>query len=78
MFVSCTNIGGIFGSQLFQPDDAKGGYKTGWSAILGIETVALVSTIAANIIYRYLNRRNRAYSQAGAEFHKGERVKFWL
>lgn len=77
MFVMFTNIGGIWGSQLFQPSDKRSGYKTGWSAILGVETVALVATIGLIIMYRLFNRSRRA-QVAGADVVNGERYKYWL
>ncbi|KAK3363129.1 alternative sulfate transporter [Lasiosphaeria hispida] len=57
IFIMSANTAGIVGSQLFQQKDAPL-YPTGWSAILGLVTLALVASIAANVQYYVLNRRN--------------------
>lgn len=77
MFVMFSNIGGIWGSQLFQPDDRASGYKTGWSAILGVQTLALATTIGLIIMYRLFNRSPRARN-ATDEVVNGVRYKYWL
>ncbi len=63
IFIMSANCSGIIGSQLFQAKD-KPLYRTGWTVIVSIISVALFFTILANFQYWYLNRRLR---RAGKE-----------
>ena len=56
MFIMAANMAGIIGSQLFQASDSPK-YTKGWSAIVSLLSVAVAACIAANVIYRVLNKR---------------------
>ena len=56
ILIMSANTSGIIGSQLFQQQDGPL-YRTGWSVILALVTVALVASIAANAQYYFLNGR---------------------
>lgn len=58
VMIMSANTAGIIGSQLFREDDGPL-YRNGWGAILGLVTVALVTTVAANVMYMVLNRRGK-------------------
>lgn len=77
LFVGATNVGGIFGSQLFQPGDAPD-YHTGWSAIVGLQSLSLVCIVLAAANYYRLNRKNGRFNGSGLEIVEGKRVKYWL
>jgi hypothetical protein len=55
IFISSANIAGIIGSQIFQAEDAPL-YKTGWTVILVLVSLALLMSILANLQYWLLNR----------------------
>ncbi len=59
VFIMSANCSGIIGSQLFQSADAPL-YRTGWSVIVALTTLALVSAVFANVQYWWLNRRLRS------------------
>ena len=56
VFIMSANASGIVGSQLFQASDAPL-YRVGWSVIVALVTLALVSSFVANIQYLVLNYR---------------------
>jgi len=56
VFIMSANCSGIIGSQLFQQSDGPL-YRTGWTAIAAIISVALFFTAFANVQYWLLNRR---------------------
>ncbi|KAF2100223.1 alternative sulfate transporter [Rhizodiscina lignyota] len=56
IFIMSANCSGIIGSQLFQQADAPL-YRTGWTVIISLISVALLCTIWANVQYRLFNRR---------------------
>ena len=58
VLIMSANTSGIVGSQLFQQQDGPL-YKIGWSAILGLVSLALASSAVANVQYFWLNRRGR-------------------
>ncbi|KAL2165666.1 hypothetical protein VTG60DRAFT_4049 [Thermothelomyces hinnuleus] len=49
------NLSGIIGSQIFQAEDAPL-YKTGWTVIMALVSVALLMSVVANLQYWLLNR----------------------
>ncbi|KAK4041457.1 hypothetical protein C8A01DRAFT_14796 [Parachaetomium inaequale] len=55
IFISSANIAGIVGSQIFQAEDAPL-YRTGWTVILVLVSLALLMSIVANLQYWLLNR----------------------
>ena len=55
VFIMGANISGIIGSQIFQAEDAPL-YKTGWTVILVLVSLALLMSIVANLQYWLLNR----------------------
>ena len=58
IFIMSANASGIIGSQLFQASDSPL-YYTGWTAILALVTVGLVTSFVANAQYWFLARRER-------------------
>lgn len=56
ILIMSANTSGIVGSQLFQQQDAPH-YRTGWSVIISLICVSLVSAAVANFQYWALNRR---------------------
>lgn len=69
IYVVSADTSGIIGSQLFQSSDAPL-YRAGWSVIVAIVTLALVSSVVCNVQYRLLNRRQlKGRGVTGAE-HK--------
>lgn len=73
MFIMATNIGGIWGNQMFQESDSPA-YTIGWTAILAIESFVVLMIIFVNVMYRWLNKK----SQSGEDIVDGKRVRFWL
>lgn len=69
IFIMSANCSGIVGSQLFQQSD-RPLYRTGWTVIVALASLALFSTIVANIQYWFLNRRLR---RNGAE----QKYHYW-
>ncbi|KAL9096526.1 MAG: hypothetical protein Q9165_001523 [Trypethelium subeluteriae] len=59
VFIMSANCSGIIGSQLFQQSDGPL-YRTGWTVIIAVASVALFFTIWANVQYVLLNRRLRS------------------
>ncbi|KAF2237340.1 alternative sulfate transporter [Viridothelium virens] len=55
VFIMSANCSGIIGSQLFQQSDGPL-YRTGWTVIIAVVSVALFFTIWANVQYVLLNR----------------------
>ncbi|KAM0330873.1 hypothetical protein ACHAQA_003829 [Verticillium albo-atrum] len=64
ILIMSANTSGIVGGQIFQQQDAPL-YKTGWSVIIGLVSVAVVSSALSNIQYWVLNRRN---AKQGVEY----------
>lgn len=58
IFIMSANTSGIVGSQLFQQQDGPL-YRTGWTVIVCLVSIALVTSIVANAQYRVLNWRNK-------------------
>lgn len=58
MFIMFTNIGGIWGSQMFRAHDAPA-YTMGWTAIVAVESFVLILVICANCMYWWLNKKDR-------------------
>ncbi|CAM1508045.1 Fc.00g048930.m01.CDS01 [Cosmosporella sp. VM-42] len=56
ILIMSANTAGIIGSQLFQQEDGPL-YRTGWTVILALVSVSLVSSIIANAQYFFLNGR---------------------
>lgn len=56
ILIMSANTSGIIGSQLFQQKDGPL-YRTGWTAILGLVSVALVASFVANVQYYLIKRR---------------------
>ncbi|CRK21379.1 hypothetical protein BN1723_012369 [Verticillium longisporum] len=57
ILIMSANSSGIVGGQLFQQEDAPL-YRTGWSVIIALVSLAVVSSTVSNIQYWVLNRRN--------------------
>ncbi|KAL2132613.1 hypothetical protein VTI74DRAFT_3603 [Chaetomium olivicolor] len=55
IFIMSANIAGIIGSQIFQAEDAPL-YKTGWTVITVLVSIALLMSVLANVQYWLLNR----------------------
>jgi hypothetical protein len=55
VLIMAANLSGIIGSQVFQAQDAPL-YKTGWTVILALVSVALLMSALANVQYWLLNR----------------------
>jgi hypothetical protein len=55
IFVMSANLAGIIGSQLFQAQDAPI-YRTGWTVIMALVSIALLMSMIANVQYWLLNR----------------------
>jgi hypothetical protein len=68
IFIMSANTSGIIGSQLFQMQDAPY-YPIGWSIIIGLVSVSLISTLVANLQYRLLNRRLRKSNVDGRKLY---------
>ena len=68
ILIMSANTSGIIGSQLFQSQDAPF-YPIGWSAIIALISVALLSGAATNAQYWFLNRRQLNKGKA-AQWHK--------
>ncbi|KAK3393538.1 alternative sulfate transporter [Podospora didyma] len=66
MFIMAANTAGIIGSQLFQQPDSPL-YKTGWTLIVALVSVAFVASIAGNVQYCLLNKRQE---KTGGEKYK--------
>ena len=66
MFIMAANTAGIIGSQLFQQPDSPL-YKTGWTIIVALVSVAFVASIAGNVQYYLLNKRQE---KTGGEKYK--------
>lgn len=58
LMVMAANAAGIIGSQLFRGND-KPLYAKGWTAILVVVSVGLVTSVFANVQYFFLNRRQK-------------------
>ena len=56
ILIMSANSSGIIGSQYFQQQDGPL-YRTGWTAILSVISVAVVASAVANIQYFFLNKR---------------------
>lgn len=61
VLIMAANTAGIVGSQIFQQDD-RPLYRTGWTIIVSLVSVALVASVVANAQYFFLNRRRRETS----------------
>lgn len=70
IIIMSANCSGIIGSQLFQSDD-KPLYRTGWTAIVALTSVALFFTVWANVQYRLLNRilRRKGSLEETTQYH---------
>lgn len=77
ILIMSANTSGIVGSQLFQQQDGPR-YRTGWTAILGLVTAAVVSAVAANLQYWLLNRRRptTVVAEVGPEGESGEKQRY--
>jgi len=71
LFVMAANCGGIIGGQLFQAGDAPH-YKTGWTAIVCLLSVAIAASIFANVQYRVSNRKLARAEEMGTLEEKVE------
>lgn len=71
IFVTAANCGGIIGSQLFQSSDAPH-YKTGWTAIVALLSVAIAANLFANVQYRISNRKLDKAEAVGTIEEKAE------
>ncbi|KAL1302327.1 hypothetical protein AAFC00_002737 [Neodothiora populina] len=71
MFVMSANLGGIVGAQIFQAEDAPH-YKTGWTVIVCLISVAIVMNLFNNVQYRL---SNRALAKAEANDALDEKVE---
>jgi len=58
IFIMSANTLGIIGSQLFQAKDAPL-YRVGWTIIVALVSLAVVSAVVANVQYWVLNGRLR-------------------
>jgi MFS transporter, ACS family, DAL5 transporter family protein len=67
ILIMSANTSGIVGSQLFQQQDAPL-YRTGWSVIIALVTIALTAAGVANFQYWALNRRLRRRGEGEAKF----------
>jgi hypothetical protein len=56
IFIMSANTSGIIGSQLFQAKDAPL-YRVGWTIIVALVSLAVVSAVVANVQYWVLNGR---------------------
>jgi len=56
ILIMSANSSGIIGSQYFQQQDGPL-YRTGWTVIISMISLALVASAVANIQYFILNRR---------------------
>ena len=56
ILIMAANAAGIIGSQYFQASDAPL-YPIGWTPIVSVVSVALLSMVWANVQYLVLNRR---------------------
>ncbi|KAH6680035.1 alternative sulfate transporter [Plectosphaerella plurivora] len=67
ILIMSANTSGIVGSQLFQQQDAPL-YRTGWSAIIALVTIALTAAGIANFQYWALNRKLRRRGEGEAKY----------
>ncbi|GAB7352530.1 hypothetical protein MBLNU459_g2923t2 [Dothideomycetes sp. NU459] len=72
MFVMAANAGGIVGGQLFQASDAPH-YRTGWTAIVCLISVAVAANLFAQAQYFVCNRKHAVLEQTEPE-QKDKRV----
>ncbi|KAG7292871.1 hypothetical protein NEMBOFW57_002916 [Staphylotrichum longicolle] len=63
IFVMGANLAGIIGSQIFQAKDAPL-YRTGWTVIMALMSVALLMSVIANVQYWLLNRFQKRKGEA--------------
>ncbi|KAK4152520.1 hypothetical protein C8A00DRAFT_34764 [Chaetomidium leptoderma] len=63
IFIMSANVAGIIGSQLFQAEDAPL-YRTGWTVIMVLVSLALLMSIFANAQYWLLNRFQKREGEA--------------
>ncbi|KAK1833850.1 hypothetical protein QBC39DRAFT_424607 [Podospora conica] len=76
VLIMSANTAGIVGSQLFQQAD-RPLYRTGWTVIVALVSLALVASVAANAQYYFLNKRRRvrgSTTAAGDEEGEERRV----
>ena len=78
VLIMSANTAGIVGSQIFQQAD-RPLYRTGWTVIVSLVSLALVASVFANAQYYFLNRRRRGTSSVtaatGEEETEGRRYK---
>lgn len=55
IFIIGANISGIIGGQIFQAEDAPM-YRTAWTVIISLASLALAMSVFANVQYWLLNR----------------------
>jgi hypothetical protein len=65
VLIMAANTAGIVGSQIFQQDD-RPLYRTGWTVIVSLVSLALVASVVANTQYYFLNKRRRGTSSSTA------------
>lgn len=71
VLIMAANTAGIVGSQIFQQDD-RPLYRTGWTVIVSLVSVALVASVVANAQYYLLNRRHRQRGTTSVTSGSGE------
>ena len=69
VFIMSANTSGIVGSQLFQQGD-RPYYPIGWSLIVALVSLSLVSASVANGQYWLLNRRLKARGVSEAQLYR--------
>ncbi|AEO70550.1 uncharacterized protein THITE_2122161 [Thermothielavioides terrestris NRRL 8126] len=67
VFIMAANSSGIIGSQIFQAPDAPL-YRTGWTVIVVLVSVALLMSVIANVQYRLLNRLQKREGKARYQY----------
>ena len=73
MFIMSANCSGIVGSQLFQAKDAPH-YRTGWTVIVSLISVAIVLA-TFNIVQYWLSNKRLDMKRVGSTEYNGEDEK---